>query len=515
MQASASPPCDALTTRIIPAVAEALAISKRFGATVALKDVTLAIRSGQSHALLGRNGAGKSTLVSIMTGLVAADDGSVRFDGFAAPSLSDRYGWRRNVACVYQRSTIIPSLTVTENLFLNRQSAGSIISWKALNRRAADLLNEYGVNVDVSRQAGEFDVETRQMIEIARALSVGVRFIVLDEPTAQLDGAAAARLFQRMRHLQNRGATFLFISHHLQEVFEVCESVTVLRDAQLIFTRSVSDTSRDQLIEAMTGETRGATASSSRIQSRLEQEPRLEVENLEVSGEFSAMNLVVRPGEIVGIAGSGSSGATSFGQSLFGLRTPSAGSIRVAGKTLKPGNVPASLLGGIGCVPRDRHKEGFVPLLGVGENITLSIIDRISRFGAIKSKQRREIGNALVDRLDIKTAGLEQSVAALSGGNQQKVVMGRALASDPKVLVLIHPTAGVDVRSKELLLEAIYEGAREGRAIVIITDDVDDLRCCDRVVVMFRGKAVREMPAGWAEAELVAAIEGIGIEHVA
>ena len=210
--------------------------------------------------MVGRNGAGKSTLVAIMTGMAAPDDGAVRFNGQSAPSLSDRSGWRRNVACVYQRTTIVPALSVAENLFINRQSEGSVISWRSLYRQASDLLEEYGVDADAASQAGELDVETRQLVEIARALSMGARFIILDEPTAQLDGAAAARLFGHVRRLQATGATFLFISHHLHEIYEVCETVTVLRDARHIVTCPARELSRDQLVQAMTGEARAAAA---------------------------------------------------------------------------------------------------------------------------------------------------------------------------------------------------------------------------------------------------------------
>ena len=498
----------------VPAVAETIAVSKRFGPTVALSEVSLAIRSGQSHALVGRNGAGKSTLVSIMTGMFAADEGSIRFAGLAAPSLADREAWRRNVACVYQRSTIIPALSVAENLFINRQSNHSLIGWKSLYRRAADLLEEYGVRVDAARRAGDLDVESRQIVEIARALSIGARFIILDEPTAQLDGAATARLFRRMRALQDTGVTFLYISHHLQEIHQVCETVTVLRDAKHVLTGPVADISREQLVEAMTGEARGNGAVLAfRSQPSLADQPILEVTDLDLPGKFHGMTLAVRAGEILGIAGSGSSGATAFGQSLFGLRAPTAGRIAVAGKTVPLGSVPDALSAGIGYLPQDRQKEGIVPLLSVGENVTLPITKRIGRLGPISIRRRRDIANDFIGRLDIKTAGPEQPVNALSGGNQQKVVMGRALSNNPRVLVLIDPTAGVDVRSKESLLGAVDQGAREGRAVVIITDDVDDLRRCDRVVVMFRGRAVAEMSSGWAEGDLVSAIEGIGVER--
>jgi len=496
-----------------PAVAEALSVSKRFGPTVALDDVTLSVRPGESHALVGRNGAGKSTLVAIMTGMLAADSGSVQFGGRAAPPLVDRSGWSLNVACVYQRSTIIPSLTVAENLFVNRQSTGPFISWRALNRRAAALLDEYQVRVDVSRPAGDLDVESRQMVEIARALSKGARFIILDEPTAQLDGAASARLFHRMRSLQASGVTFLFISHHLQEIHAVCETVTVLRDARHILTGPAAEVSHDRLVEAMTGEGRRTTGVWARSGAPDKAVPVLEVHGLELAGEFKEVSLKVRPGEIVGVTGSGSSGSTAFAQSLIGLRTPTSGRVEVAGAPLRLGNVTASLAAGIGYVPQERHKEGIIPLLAVGENITLPIADRLGRLGAISPGRQRAVADGMIDRLDIKTSGPEQPISALSGGNQQKAVMARALSNNPIVLVLIDPTAGVDVRSKESLLGVVTEEASAGRAVLMMTDDLADLRCCDRVLVMFRGEVVRELAAGWEEGEIVSAIEGIGTDR--
>jgi simple sugar transport system ATP-binding protein len=503
-------PARAATATAVPAVAEAVGISKRFGPTVALNDVTLAVRQGQSHALVGRNGAGKSTLVAIITGMVAPDEGAVRFNGQPSPSLSDRSGWRRNVACVYQRTTIVPALSVAENLFINRQSEGSVISWRSLYRRASDLLEEYGVDADVASPAGELDVETRQLVEIARALSMGARFIILDEPTAQLDGAAAARLFGHVRRLQAAGATFLFISHHLHEIYEICETVTVLRDARHILTCPASELSREQLVQAMTGEARSATAVAARPAPPAGSKPILEVEGLRLEGAFENVSLAVRPGEIVGIAGSGSSGAAMLGRSLFGLETPDSGTIHVAGTVMPLGSVPDAIQRGVGFLPQDRQKEGIVPLLGVGENLTLPLTDRLGPYGAIKIRRRDQIAQDLIDRLDVKTEGPRQPVAALSGGNQQKVVMGRALSTDPRVLVLVDPTAGVDVRSKESLLSAVEQSAREGRAVVMVTDEIEDLRRCDRVLVMYRGQIVRELPAGWPEAELIGAIEGIG-----
>jgi len=491
------------------ALAEALGITKRFGPTVALQDVSLQVQRGRSHGLVGRNGAGKSTLVSVLTGMTAPDAGSVRFDGQAAPGLGDREGWRRRVACVYQRSTIIPSLTVAENLFINRQSNARFINWGALRRRASRILDEYQVKVDASSLAGTLDVETRQLVEIARALSVGARFIILDEPTAKLDGAASSRLFGRMRMLQESGVTFLYISHHLQEIYNVCETVTVLRDAQQVRAGSVADISHDQLVEAITGEARLATTAWSRPPLSPAAPSVLEVKSLGLEGSFDDMHLVARAGEVVGIAGSASSGSVGFARSVVGLDKATSGRVSVGGSPMALGSVPASLDAGVGCVPQDRHKEGLVPLLGVAENTTLSIMERLGRFGFVDRRRRKALTTAAIERLDIKTSGTETPVSQLSGGNQQKVVMGRALANEPRLLVLIEPTSGVDVRSKQSLLQVIDDVAREGRTVLVVTDDLEDLRSCDRVVVMYRGQVSKEFAAGWADSDLIAAIEGL------
>jgi simple sugar transport system ATP-binding protein len=242
----------------IPPVVEAQDVTKRFGSTAALKDVSIRVMPGESHALVGRNGAGKSTLVSILTGLRMPDTGEVRFGGALAPSIADRDAWRERVACVYQHSTIIRDLTVAENLFINRQpERRGVIDWRAMRRDARELLDHWKIDVREDARAGDLSVEARQLVEIARALSYGARFIILDEPTAQLDGDEIKRLFRRITELQREGVTFLFISHHLQEVYEICQAVTVLRDARHIVSAPVSALPREQLIEAMTGERGG------------------------------------------------------------------------------------------------------------------------------------------------------------------------------------------------------------------------------------------------------------------
>ncbi|MFJ6670071.1 sugar ABC transporter ATP-binding protein [Actinosynnema sp. NPDC091369] len=480
-------------------VVEADGVSVRFGRTVALDDVGIRVREGETHALVGRNGAGKSTLVSVLTGMRAPDAGRVRFFGEPAPPVADRAAWRARVSCVYQRSAVVPDLSVAENLFLNRQ--GALVRWSRLRRRAADLLAQYEVAVSPDARVGDLTVEQRQLVEIARALSTGARLIVLDEPTARLDGPAIERLFERMRSLRDGGVAFLFISHHLQEVYEVCQAVTVFRDARHVVTAPVAELPEPALVEAMTGEP-GGLAVPERVGEGSRAEEVLTVRGL--SGEaFADMTLTVRAGEVVGLAGSASSGKHRFAETVYGLRRASAGTVAVRGVPVT--DVPSALRAGMGYVPRDRHHQGLVPDLSVAENARLAVLDRV-----VRRKALHDAGRAVIAAYDIKADGPAQPVSDLSGGNQQKVVLARALAADPAVLVLVDPTAGVDVKSKESLLGVVADRARAGTAAVVVSDELDDLRVCDRVLVLFHGRVVREFARGWSDGELVAAVEGLG-----
>lgn len=416
------------------------------------------------------------------------------------------------MACVYQKSTIIPTLTVAENLFLHRHDHGRsrLISWQATRRRAQELLATWSVDVDPHTPAGELSVEQRQFVEIARALSFGARFIILDEPTAQLDGAAINRLFDRIRDLQRQGVTFLFISHHLQEVYEICDMVTVFRDARHIVTAPVAELPRVELVAAMTGEaaagrreerastlTPGATAA-------------LSVHALR-GDAYDDVGFQVGAGEIVGLAGAAGSGRTEVAETVVGLRAAAAGEVEIAGQRPRPGSVPAALAAGAGFVPQDRHHQGFVPDMSIADNATLSVPKRLGSNGFLSRRRRDRLAEGMIEYLAIKTPGPELPVSALSGGNQQKVVMARALANDPRLLVLINPTAGVDVRSKEFLLGKVEETAATGTGVLIASDELDDLRMCDRVLVMFQGRVTSEIARGWHDHDLVAAMEGVDL----
>ncbi|MEU3934880.1 sugar ABC transporter ATP-binding protein [Streptomyces sp. NPDC029044] len=487
---------------------EARDVVKRYGPTTALADGRLTVLPGESHALVGRNGAGKSTLVRILTGLQAPDEGTVRFDGEPAPPLTDRDAWRRKVACVYQHPTVVPELTVAENLFINRQPLRrGFISWRRLKSEAAALLDTWDVRVDPEARTADLKVEDRQMVEIARALSFGARFIVLDEPTAQLDNREIERLFTRMRALQDSGVTFLFISHHLQEVYEVCQTVTVLRDARWITTAPVADLPRQALVEAMAGETVAEAAERQRAVDAAGP-VLLDVRGLR-SAAYEDVDLTVRRGEVVGLAGSSASGKIELAETFTGLHTPTGGTARLDGTPLPFGDVRGALEAGVGFVPRDRHEQGLVFGMSIGDNATLSVLERLGRFGFVGTERRRGVATALIERLDIHAEGPEQPVSDLSGGNAQKVVMARALASDPRLLVLVNPTAGVDVKSKESLLARVDSAREDGTAVLVVSDELDDLRRCDRVLVLFHGRVVAEHPAGWRDHELIASIEGV------
>jgi simple sugar transport system ATP-binding protein len=491
-------------------VVEATGVSKRYGPTVALHDARIRIMPGETHALVGRNGAGKSTFVNILTGLVAPDTGAIHFGGTPSPVLSDRAGWRERVACVYQHSTIIPDLTIAENLFLDcPRTRGGLIDWRRTRDAAEHVLERWGVAVPVDTRAGDLSVEARQLVEIARSLSRGARFIILDEPTAQLDGDEIRRLFTRIRELQSAGVTFLFISHHLQEVYDICQTVTVMRDARHIVSCPVADLPKSRLIEAMTGDAASVAVSDAALRARTLAAPDvLRVTNL-AGSDFADVSFTIRAGEVVGLAGATSSGRTGVAETIAGLKRAASGSIELGGVALPTGDVKAAIDAGIGCVPKSRHEEGLVLPLSVGENATMTIGGRLGRFGFQWPARKRAAGRRMIEQLGIVTQGTEQPVSGLSGGNQQKVVMARALASDPRLLVLIDPTAGVDVKSKQALLGHVETKRLQGKAVLMSSSELEDLRICDRVLVMLHGRIVASHPAGWSDAALIAAMEGL------
>ena len=487
-------------------VGEAVEVSKSFAETRALIGVSLAVRAGECHGLVGRNGAGKSTLVSLFTGLTRPDRGTITFGGEPAPSPSDRAAWLGRVACVYQRSMVVPPLTVAENVFLNRPVAGerAVVNWRRMRAEAHELMAEWGFDLDVDQEASTLTVEQRQVVEIARALSIGARFLILDEPTAALEKAAVDRLFERVRRMREGGVGVLYISHHLEEIYEICDRVSVLRDGELVLSGDVADISQARLVAAMVGSAppRRATEIEAVERRAVGGTVLLEVKDLRVAsraGSVAGVSLSVRAGECVGLVGLQGSGSTTVADAVVGLLKPLSGSVVTRGD--------------VGYVPQDRHARGFAPQLGVDENLTMTVLRRISeRFGLVSVRRRTSIAEREVRRLQIVARTLDQPVSTLSGGNQQKVVVGRAMAADPAVLVAVNPTVGVDVASKDALLDAIGEARDNGVAVLLVSDDFEDLRVCTRLIVIVRGRIATEFERPpWDRQTLIAAVEGLEV----
>jgi len=517
-----------------PATASAEGIHKRFGSTHALRGVELSLYPGRCLGLVGRNGAGKSTLVSIMSGLVPPDAGEVRFDGQPAPSLGDVADWRARIATVFQHSMVVPGLTVAENVFLGRQPRRGpglvgLVDWRRMREQAGAIMADWGFDVAADAPCASLTVEQRQVVEITRALAAGTRCLLLDEPTAALERGAVRRLFDRVRQLREAGVAIMYISHHLEEVFEICSDVAVLRDGELVLTAPMADVSKEALVTAMVGspERAGSAAPASvpatpagRAPAAPRDSGRTRAPDLVVSsvavasaGTFlSGVSLTVYGGERVGLTGLRGSGATTLARIVAGAAAPDAGEVRLGDHRIRPGDRAAALRAGVGYIPEDRQAEGFVPLLGAAENITMTITERIARGGLVAPKRREQRAAPLARRLSLVSAGLGQPVRELSGGNQQKVTVARALASDPALIVAITPTRGVDVASKELLLAELDRITRQtGASLLLASDELDDLAICDRVLVLVRGEIFTEFTEPPFDREaLIAATEGLG-----
>ena len=466
-------------------------------------------------ALVGRNGAGKSTLVRLLTGLDRPDSGEIWFAGGPKPDLSARAAWRSKVACVYQKSTIIPDLTVGENLFLNDQpsSAVGLIRWDQVRRLGRKELEFWGLQVGVDQRAGDLSIGQRQLLEIARSLRQGARFIILDEPTARLEAREIEHLFEHIKQLKRAGVTFLFISHYLEEVYEICERVAVLRDGRLVMEKPIGETTEAELVAAMVGEGRPSIGPADKggrgaeLDRPVDRSIVLKVDSVSVQGMVDRVSIAVCERERVGLSGLAGSGKSELAEVIVGRRRPTEGRVLVRGKALLAARVDLARAIGIAFVPEDRHANGFCSNLSVEENVCLPVLRRLSRWGLIMRGKRRRLTSSMIERLQIKVSDPAQNAGELSGGNQQKTVMARALASNPDVLVLGSPTAGVDIAAKQALFGVIRA---LDSAVLIVSDEIDDLAICHRVFVMCGGRIVREFQGRWQESEMVAAMEGLG-----
>jgi ABC-type sugar transport system ATPase subunit len=487
------------------AIAGLLEVSKRFGPIVALDGVSLDLEQGTVHAVVGENGAGKSTLVNILSGVLPPDTGTVTLAGTEVRFRSPSDAMRAGISTIYQERALVPQLTLGENILLGRERTRlRLIQRRKANAAARSFLDQVGLSIDPRRRTGALPVALQQLVAIAKALSLQAHVLILDEPTAALTSDEAENLFALIDGLREKGLAILYITHRLREVERLADTVTVLKDGRLVRTMPSEGVDESVIVPLMVGR------EIDRLFPALP-EPRdelmLEASNLELPGEFSDVSLRVRACEIVGIAGLEGSGKSALARALAGADRRSAGSVRVCGKPLTAHGVGEALRLGLGYIPPDRRAQAIIHTFSVRASITLAGLRRFSWFGFVKLRRERHGAHAIRERLDIKTRSLEAPIRTLSGGNQQKVVLGRVLFAGSDVLVCDEPTAGVDVGARAEIYAVLAELAAQGAAIVVVSSDVLELiGLCHRIVVMREGRVVAEFAHGSVnEEELVRA----------
>ncbi|MFJ5897062.1 sugar ABC transporter ATP-binding protein [Streptomyces sp. NPDC093064] len=483
-----------------PTVLEAVGVGKRFAGVVALDDVSLTLRRGEIHALVGENGAGKSTLIKVLTGVHRPDTGELRLGGqpvsFARPHEAQQAG----VSTIYQEINLVPMMSVARNIFLGREPKNRLrlIDFPRMHREAAELLAGFGVTADVRRPLNTLGVGTQQMVALARAVSVRARVVVMDEPTSALEPREVETLFRVIEELHSRDIAILYVSHRMDELYRVCDRVTVLRDGRLVHTGALADLDRMQLVSMMLGrevaEVRRHGVTGFGAAHDAAREPVLTAEKLSRRHLLDEVSLELRPGEVLGLGGLLGSGRTETAKALVGALPLDSGTVSVAGRPLHRLSPAAAIRAGISLLSEDRKAEGIVPGLSVRENIVLAAMPRLSRAGVVSRKQQDRIAEIFMKRLRIKAAGPEQKVEELSGGNQQKVLLARWLCLEPRVLLLDEPTRGIDVGAKAEVQALIDELAQEGLAVLLISSDVEELvEGADRLVVLRGGTVAGEL----------------------
>src|SRR5688572_28482707 len=478
-------------------------VSKSFGAVAALRGAHLELRAGEAHALVGENGAGKSTLVKVLAGVHGPDTGRVLLDGEPVHLDSPAAARAAGIAVIYQEPTLFPDLSVAENIFMGRQplSAGRRIDRREMHARCAALFERLGVRLDPERPARGLSIADQQMVEIAKALSFDARVLVMDEPTAALSGVEVERLFTVARSLRDSGAAVLFISHRFEEVFDLCDRITVMRDGQWVSTDPVADLTVDQVVRRMVGR------DVSSLFPKLDVEPRevvLSVRGLTRRGVFSDVSFDVRAGEIVALAGLVGAGRSEVVRAVFGVDTYDQGSVEVAGRPLRPGRPAAAMAAGIALVPEDRRQQGLVMELSVERNATLTRRWQLARGGLLSSRAERATAAEWSEKLQVKAGKLADPVSTLSGGNQQKVVLAKWLSTRPKVLIVDEPTRGIDVGTKAEVHRLLSQLAADGLAVVMVSSELPEvLGMADRVLVMHEGRLVDDIPRARADEDSV------------
>src|ERR1035437_193826 len=493
---------------------EVESICKSFGPSPVLRDVSLEFHSGEVHALVGENGAGKSTIAKIIAGALAPNSGHLRIDGKDTILLNPSEAQRHGVTMIFQEPMLFPDLSVAENIFLESEPRRKGRPWLDKNEmfeRSRNLLGNIGLSLPPGRLVRGLSVAEMQMIEIASAMSQDTRLLVVDEPTASLTPPEVEHLFDLFRSLCVSGGAVLFIGHRLEEVFQIADRITVLRDGEVITSRLTKQFTEAELVQAMVG--RPAQAMLERTPKSRRGDALLEINGLGRSGVFKDISLKVNAGEIVGVAGLVGAGRSEIARATFGVDKPDAGQVKVCGKKLASGRPDAAIEAGLAYVSEDRKVEGLAGRLPTYQNISILLTTTVGKFGWIRRGKERTISADFFRQLDVRANDVTQPVGELSGGNQQKVVLAKWLATEPKVLILDEPTRGVDVGAKEEIHKLIDDLAKQGLAILVISSDLPEiLALSDRIIVIREGRIAGELPGGSnAEAILQLAVGVLGV----
>ncbi len=486
-----------------PPILSVQGAAKSFGAVRALRGVSIDLYGGEAHALLGENGAGKSTLVKIMAGVHRPDAGELRLDGTPRAFHSPGEAQAAGIAIIYQEPTLFPDLTVAENVLMGRQPRARLgrIDHRLMRAQVAGILADLGVSLDPARPVRGLSIADQQLVEIAKALSTGARVLIMDEPTAALTGQETERLFRVVRALRARGAAILFITHRLEEAFQECQRVTIMRDGAWVDGGPVQRFDTDTVVRRMVGRELGELYPRGDAQVG---DVALEVQGLSRKGLYRGVSFTVRRGEIVGLAGLVGAGRSEVARAVFGVDAYDAGSVRVNGTPVAPHRPEAAMRAGMGLVPEDRRQQGLVMDLSIERNANLAILNRLRSGLLMNRAAERENAQRWTSRLQLKAGSLTDAVSTLSGGNQQKVVLAKWLATNPSVLIVDEPTRGIDVGAKAEVHRTLAELAASGLAVLMISSDLPEvLGMADRVLVMREGELVGELPRAQASEEAV------------
>ena len=487
-------------------VLELQGIHKSFGAVQALRNAGLRLFPGEVHALMGQNGAGKSTLIKVLTGVYTPDAGSMRLQGRPIAPRSPQESQALGVSTVYQEVNLCPNLTVAENIFAGRYPRKRWrIDWTTMNRQARELLSRLNLSLDVTRLLSSYPVAVQQMVAIARALSVSARVLILDEPTSSLDDDEVQRLFAVLRRLRDEGMAILFVTHFLEQVYALSDRITVFRNGEFVGEHLAKDLPAPALIAAMIGRefaTREGQAAP--LADADQRAPLVQLRGLGRRGQVQPTDLDIRPGEVLGLGGLLGSGRTELAQLLFGLSTADAGELRVNGQAHKVGCPSDAVKLGMGLCPEDRKTDGIVAELSVRDNIVLALQARRGVWRFMPEAEQRQLADRFIAALGIKTASAETPIGQLSGGNQQKALLARWLATHPQLLILDEPTRGIDVAATQEIMDEILRLAGEGMAVLFISSEIDEVvRVSHRIAVLRDRRKVGELPGGSPEHDVV------------